>query len=77
MITDKMDGSFLHDGKLIYYRIPVGQGCVFGGIEKEKTYREFFFFNADGTIIDTYKAYEKILTIYALTGQNRNIQGQD
>ena len=31
---------------------------------------EFFIWD------DTYKAYEKILTIYALTGQNRNIQGQ-
>lgn len=66
-IKDNMDGSFYHDGKLIYYLVPVDKGNVFGSFEKEKTYRNFHYFYENGTAIRTYKAYDDFVKLQNIT----------
>lgn len=57
-IKNDMDGNFNHDGKRIFYLIPIDKGRVFGRFENEKTYRDLCFFNEDGTTIGKYKVYD-------------------
>lgn len=64
---DSMDGSFHHDGKQIYYLVPVDKGNAFGGFEKEKIYREFRYFYEDGTTIGTYNAYDDFVKLQNIT----------
>lgn len=66
-IKDYVDGSFYHDGKLVYYLVPNDKGRAFGSLEKEKIYREFRYFNEDGTLIGTYNAYDDFVKLQNIT----------
>lgn len=66
-IKDSMDGSFYHGEKLIYYLVPSDKGRVFGAFGQEKTYREFRYFNEDGTLIGTYNAYGDMVILQNIT----------
>ena len=66
-IKDSMDGSFIHDGLLIYYVVPVDRGSVFGDFEKEKIYREFRYFYENGTLIGTYKVFDEFTKLQNIT----------
>ncbi len=62
-----MDGSFQHDGKFVFYLVPVDKGSIFGGFEREKTNRVFLYFNEDGTALGTYKAYDDFVKLQNIT----------
>lgn len=66
-IKDYADSSFHHDGSLIYYLVPDDKGSVFGSFEKEKTYREFRYFNEKGTLVGTYNAYDDFVKLQNIT----------
>ena len=66
-IKDSIDGSFRHNGKQIYYLVPIDKGSVFCGFEKERIYREFCYFNEDGTSIGSYKAYDDFVKLQNIT----------
>ena len=54
-----MDGSFVVDGKTICYKIPADKASVFGTYEREKTTRAIYYYDENGTIINTYNAYDE------------------